>query len=84
MEPSLFDVFKISSSFPDIEIDLTIFNRWGQVVFKTHQVNDSWDGTFRGGEAPEGVYTWVITYEVKEKTSHVNKKLKKGILTLYR
>jgi gliding motility-associated-like protein len=36
-----------------------IFNRWGQLIFETRQVNTGWDGTFKGQLQPSGVYVWV-------------------------
>ena len=29
-------------------MELIIFNRWGQEVFKSVNQNDGWDGTFKG------------------------------------
>jgi len=40
-----------------------IFNRNGQVVFKTDSPEDSWDGTTTGGQAaPMGNYVWIARY----------------------
>ncbi len=38
-----------------------IFNRWGQVVFETTDIEKGWDGTFKGAEQPLGVYTYLIS-----------------------
>ncbi|MFZ1657292.1 MAG: gliding motility-associated C-terminal domain-containing protein [Flavobacteriales bacterium] len=45
------------------EIDLQVFNRWGQVVFTTKDPAILWDGTLNnGGEpVPDGVYYYVCT-----------------------
>ncbi|MET7253407.1 gliding motility-associated C-terminal domain-containing protein [Dyadobacter fermentans] len=37
-----------------------IFNRWGQVVFFTNQLNTGWDGSFNGSTAVSGNYVWEI------------------------
>lgn len=37
-----------------------IFNRWGQVVFFTNQLNTGWDGSFNGSIAVSGNYVWEI------------------------
>ena len=37
---------------------MIIYNRWGQIVFETSDVSNSWDGK----DAPVGVYSWVISY----------------------
>lgn len=36
-----------------------VFNRWGQLVFETHRVNDSWDGFVNGQLQPSGTYVWI-------------------------
>lgn len=36
-----------------------IYNRYGQVVFETGQINDSWDGKFKGKNLPQGAYVWI-------------------------
>ncbi len=46
----------------------SIADRWGTVYFtrKDFQPNyetDGWDGTFRGGRVPPGVYTWIARIE---------------------
>lgn len=37
-----------------------IFNRWGEVIFKTNDIDEGWDGTYKGKDAPIGVYAWRI------------------------
>ncbi len=37
-----------------------VYNRWGQVVFFTNQLNTGWDGTFNGSTANSGNYVWEI------------------------
>jgi gliding motility-associated-like protein len=31
-----------------IEMDLFVYNRWGQLVFESHSPENGWDGTFKG------------------------------------
>jgi gliding motility-associated-like protein len=35
-----------------------IYNRWGQLVFFTNNLNTGWDGTIRGTQQPSEAYTW--------------------------
>ena len=37
-----------------------IYNRWGQLVFTTTDLNTGWDGTFNGAEQPMGTYMYMI------------------------
>lgn len=39
-------------------INLRIFNRWGEKVFETNDVNIGWDGLFKGVPAATGIYTY--------------------------
>lgn len=49
----------------DIEIlRLSIFDRWGNQVYRHYENSLGWDGTFRGKAAPLGVYTWLMEYQV--------------------
>jgi len=41
---------------------MQIYNRWGELVFNTNS-GQQWDGTFRGQDALEGVYIYLITVE---------------------
>ena len=38
-----------------------IFDRWGEKLFETDDVEEGWDGTYNGELAPTGVYVWKIT-----------------------
>lgn len=44
-----------------LDADLIIINRWGQRIFYTRDVETGWDG----GDAPAGVYYWLLRYEGK-------------------
>lgn len=43
-----------------IEYHLFIVNRWGEFIFETWDINDHWDGTYKGKPVSDGVYTYVI------------------------
>lgn len=40
--------------------DLTIVNRWGQIVFKSNNPQFGWDGTNSMGQSLEGVFTCML------------------------
>lgn len=46
-----------------MDFELLIFNRWGEVVWESHDIEVGWDGTYSGKRLPNGTYTWTI--EVK-------------------
>jgi len=41
----------------------TIYNRWGQLVFRTSEMDKGWNGTFEGKDQATGVFVWVISAE---------------------
>jgi len=38
----------------------TIYNRWGNIVFSTTDVNKGWDGRLKGVMQPNETYLWII------------------------
>ncbi|MBK8876285.1 MAG: gliding motility-associated C-terminal domain-containing protein [Bacteroidetes bacterium] len=44
------------------DADLVIFNRWGNAVFRTSNLNEAWDGKdhFSGGDCPVDVYIYNV------------------------
>ena len=46
---------------------LTIFNRWGEIVFETTNQNHHWNGHIKNGPAPLGTYAVMVKGDVKGK-----------------
>lgn len=46
---------------------LSIFNRQGEQVYFSQNIDDTWDGTFRGQKCDIGVFVWVVEYSYEEK-----------------
>ena len=44
------------------EFEIWIYNRWGQQVYHSTDLNETWNGDVNGGThyAPNGVYHWLI------------------------
>ena len=45
---------------------LSVYNRWGEVIFHTTSPPFSWDGTYRQERCPAAVYNWRIDYTLKQ------------------
>ena len=43
-----------------INYKLQIFNRWGVLIFETHDINKPWNGYYKGKLCPQGVYVWYV------------------------
>lgn len=63
-----FPVF--SSGFDGQNYTLLIFDRWGEVIFESHNVDFGWDGTYIGQLCKEGTYTWKIIIKERNKDKH--------------
>lgn len=42
-----------------VDFDMKIFNRWGELLFTTSNINAGWNGTFKGTIMPEDSYVFV-------------------------
>ncbi|TNE75125.1 MAG: T9SS type B sorting domain-containing protein, partial [Bacteroidetes bacterium] len=42
------------------DFDLFIFNRWGEIIWESHDPSVGWDGTYNGQIVPQGTYTWTM------------------------
>tara|TARA_B110000037_G_scaffold112767_1_gene129994 strand:- start:17126 stop:19336 length:2211 start_codon:yes stop_codon:yes gene_type:complete len=41
---------------------MLIYNRWGELIYDFNGAGGSWDGSYNGVVAPDGVYIWKIIY----------------------
>ena len=42
---------------------MMIYNRWGQLLFETDDMERGWDGAAKGILCPAGTYSFIATYE---------------------
>jgi len=54
----------------------SVFDRWGNEIFKWKEITDTWDGNFKGKQVEVGVYNYLISYtlyngKVFSKTGHI-------------
>jgi len=62
------------------EMSLKIYNRWGWLVFESHDVKTGWDGKYNGGEAPMEAYAYTLSVVFTNKQTFY----KKGNVTIIR
>ena len=43
-------------------LNIGIYNRWGELIFTSPELNFIWDGTYRGQYVPDGTYTYNIGF----------------------
>lgn len=62
------------------KMDWKIYNRWGQLVFRSTSRKQGWDGTYKGKLQPQDVYAYTLDVEFTD-----GKKIRKtGDITLLR
>jgi gliding motility-associated-like protein len=44
------------------EYELKVFDRWGHLIFESHDIEDSWNGKNKNGLIEQGVYTYLVNY----------------------
>jgi gliding motility-associated-like protein len=42
--------------------EMNIYNRYGDLVFRSLSPDGAWDGSYRGGKAQAGTYVWSARY----------------------
>ena len=62
------------------EIDVSIYNRWGEKIFETDDRLSLWDGTYKGVELSTSVFVYKINVQYIDGTTEV----KGGNITLVR
>ncbi len=53
------DIFLAKGLFIE-EFSMEIYSRWGELLFRSEQLEQGWDGRFRGVLVPEGAYVYRI------------------------
>jgi gliding motility-associated-like protein len=75
------DVFKIVRHLNIDKLkDFSVFNRWGEMIFTTTNINEGWNGTYKNREQELGVYVW----QVVALTQDAEEIVRKGNVTLVR
>lgn len=74
------DVFRVPPLVRNRLIKLTIYNRYGQVVFESSLNQTAWDGRFKGIAQPAGSYVYALVME----SLNGQRMVQKGFFSLLR
>ncbi len=74
------DIFKPLLFGNVSEYRFTIYNRWGQKVFETKELQKGWDGKLKGFDISSSVFVWLCEYKFEGKEMEK----KKGTVFLIR
>ncbi len=68
------DYFGPLNAYNTENLVFEVYNRWGQLIFKTNDWKNKWNGTFSGKPQPAGIYLWFLSYTDTNIHSHISKK----------
>ncbi len=75
------DVFRVSGRRYFKLVEMSVFNRWGEIVYHAEGGdNEGWDGSFKGAKADMGTYSYMIVLGKADNTAQSYK----GNVTLIR
>ncbi len=77
------DVFSTVACGDITLVSLSIFSRWGEVIFHADKPPFVWDGFYRGQACQDDVYTWSVQYRLTNRRT-VLLKQQQGPLLLIR
>ncbi len=53
-------IFQVISAYKNISLMMYIYDRWGQLIFQSNDINKGWDGTMNGQKCMPAVYAWKV------------------------
>lgn len=56
------DKWEVWSDCDILKYDLSIYNRWGQLIHHSNNAGYGWDGTINGEPAPDGTYFYELQF----------------------
>jgi gliding motility-associated-like protein len=74
------DLFRISGTEQLTAFELTIYNRYGEIIFSTKDKTKGWDGTYKGKAVVQGGYSFVLQY--KDATTNKTNQLKGSFILI--
>jgi gliding motility-associated-like protein len=63
---------------------MNIFNRWGELLFTSNDINTSWDGNYKKHAVQIEVYVYHVTYQILDRKELLVNKSRVGTVTLIR
>jgi gliding motility-associated-like protein len=64
-------------------LNFEIYNRYGELVFKTNKSDEGWDGTYMGQNCEAGVYIWTLHFSTPN-GKYITKTNAAGVVHLVR
>ena len=78
------DQFRPTVDCPKLrDFTMSVYNRWGELLFTSTDVNKTWDGSYQDIMVMNGVYYWIAVWSGIE-NGQIERKADKGILHVIR
>lgn len=61
-----------TSGYDPFDFTMLIFNRWGEIVFESHDASSGWDGTYGDRLIKDDVLTWKIEFKITENDKRIS------------
>jgi gliding motility-associated-like protein len=54
------------------ELYFAVYNRWGEMVFESTDINNVWDGTYRGKKLENGIFVYYLKIKLLSESEGIN------------
>ena len=77
------DSFNASGTYIG-DFEMYIYNRWGEMIYKSESITQDWDGRYKGKDVQVDVYVYKLYYSVNHPDGNPRKETKVGTVTVMR
>ncbi len=78
------DDFRVYSECQFDYFNLKIFNRWGDLLFESDAIDETWEGNFKNEKSDLGVFVFLLQYEFISERGERISGMQSGDITLLR
>jgi gliding motility-associated-like protein len=78
------DLFQAYATCDFRAYELQIFNRWGELLYRTQVPEEGWDGRSHGRMVSQGVYTYALKYSWEVTPGVIQDKMNVGTVAIIR
>ncbi len=54
------DVFKVEGLYKNIKFRMSLYNRWGQMIFESTDIDNGWNGMVNGQYCAPDSFVWIV------------------------
>ncbi len=76
------DLFKVFTNCIIQDYEMSVYDRWGNLMFLSTDIDEGWDGTARGQELQIGVYVWQMRFSSLDERGVLTEQVQTGDVTL--